>query len=64
MDGLVGWRSALFAGMVVVGWLGRASKTLHHTHHVSHADSRDTAVSSFFLFLRSFFFLISNVTLG
>ena len=42
------------AGMVVVGWLGRASTTLHYTLHVSHAGSRNTAVSfccpSFLLF--------------
>ena len=36
------------SGMVVVGWLGRASTTLHYTHHVSHAGSRDTAVSFLF----------------
>ena len=44
-------------GMVVVGWLGRASTTLHYTHHVSHAGSRDTAVSFlFFLPFVLFFF--------
>ena len=41
-------------GMVVVGWLGRASTTLHYTHHVSHAGSRDTAVSFLFAFLCTF----------
>ena len=37
--------------MVVVGWFGRASTTLHYIHHVSHAGSRDTRVSFFFKFV-------------
>ena len=32
-------------GLVVVGWLGRASTTLQCTHHVTHVGSRDTSVS-------------------
>ena len=28
-------RGGVVAGVVVVGWLGRASTTLHCTHHVS-----------------------------
>ena len=36
--------------VVVVGWLGRASTTLHCTHHVSHVGSRDTSVFFSFVF--------------
>ena len=50
-------------GMVVVGWLGRASTTLHYTHHVSHQGSRDTSVS--FSFICHFLLaLSSSVTVG
>ena len=36
----------LVTGMVVVGWLGWGSTTLHCTHHMPHVGSRDTSVSS------------------
>ena len=50
-------------GAVVVGWLGRASTTLHCTHHVTHEGSRDTSV--FFLFLFDIFVVLSSsVTVG
>ena len=50
-----------------VGWLGRASTTLHCTHHMPHTGSRDTTVS--FLFHLAFSLAlssspISSVTLG
>ena len=51
------------SGMVVAGWLGRASTTLHCTHHMPHVGSRETLVSFFFLVV-FFFLLIPRVTLG
>ena len=44
------WMSSVDVdGVVVVGWLGRASTILHCTHHVTHVGSRDTSVSFSFL---------------
>ena len=53
-------KSEMF-GAVVVGWLGRASTTLHCTHHVTHEGSRNTSVSFSF---PTFVALSSLVTVG